>query len=191
VAYDDAGGSLAAGRLWWMLRWLGHDCAAVLDGGWSKWIEEGRPVRSGRESRITRDFIPLPHAEKIVSADQVEIMRLDPEYRVIDVRAPERYRGELEPIDPVAGHIPGAVSVPYTGNMTLEGTFLPPEELRELYDGILGEVPAEKVAFYCGSGVTSVHGILAMLHAGYREPKLYVGSWSEWITDPERPVDVE
>jgi thiosulfate/3-mercaptopyruvate sulfurtransferase len=115
-------------------------------------------------------------------------MRRDPHYRLIDVRAPERYRGEVEPIDPVAGHIPGALNAPYTDNLDPEGKFRSPEELRRVYRDLLGETPTERVVFYCGSGVTSIHSILVLHLAGLGEAKLYAGSWSEWIADRRRPV---
>jgi thiosulfate/3-mercaptopyruvate sulfurtransferase len=116
-------------------------------------------------------------------------MRWDPAYRVFDARTLERYRGENETIDPVAGHIPGAVSAPYVDNLTKEGIFRPADELQTHYQHLLGEVPARRAIFYCGSGVTSIHNILAMAHAGMGEARLYAGSWSEWITDPGRPVE--
>jgi thiosulfate/3-mercaptopyruvate sulfurtransferase len=190
VAYDDAGGGMAAARLWWMLRWLGHNTVAVLDGGWGKWLTEGRPVKSGLESRPRREFQPRPRPELIVGAEEVDAIRLDSAYRLLDARAAERYHGRNETIDPVAGHIPGAVSAPYQDNLNLEGVFRPAEELRQLYQELLGETPPERAIFYCGSGVTALHDLLAMLHAGLGEGRLYAGSWSEWITDPARPVTV-
>jgi thiosulfate/3-mercaptopyruvate sulfurtransferase len=129
--------------------------------------------------------------ELVVTADQVERMRSDPAYRLVDVRASDRFHGQNEKIDPVAGHIPGAVNIPYTDNMTPEGTYRPKDELLKKYLSLLDDVPAENVIFYCGSGVTAVHGILAMLAAGLGEARLYAGSWSEWITNRERPVAVE
>jgi thiosulfate/3-mercaptopyruvate sulfurtransferase len=188
VAYDDAGGALAASRLWWMLRWLGHDAVAVLDGGWQAWQKEGYPVRDGSEAHSPRTFTPVVKSELLVTADDVDAMRLDSSYLVVDSRAEERYRGEVEPIDPVAGHIPGAVSAPYAKNLDSEGKFLAVEKLRERYQTLLGDIPAERSVFYCGSGVTSIHNILAMAYAGLGEGCLYAGSWSEWITDPQRPV---
>lgn len=189
VAYDDAGGALAAVRLWWMLRWLGRRAVAVLDGGWQRWLEEGCPVKPGFEPRRRREFTPEPHPEMMVTAEDIEAVRLDPAYRVFDARSADRYRGENEVIDPVAGHIPGAISAPYLDNLAPEGTFRPVEELRAYYEALLADAPAEKAVFYCGSGVTSIHNILAMLHAGLGESRLYAGSWSEWITDPRRPVE--
>ncbi len=183
VAYDDAGGALAAGRLWWMLRWLGFNSAAVLDGGWQAWMRVGLPVRPGSEISPPRPFRLHPRPELVVTADQVERLRLDPAYRLVDARASDRFRGQNEKIDPVAGHIPGAINAPYQENMTPEGTYRPKDELRQKYLSLLGDVPAENVIFYCGSGVSAVHGILAMLVAGLGEARLYAGSWSEWITN--------
>jgi len=190
VAYDDQGGSLAAVRLWWMLRWLGHEAAAVLDGGWKAWLNEDRPVRTGRETRPLQTFIARPGEEMYVTSDEIEKLRKSPDHRVIDVRAAERYRGEVEPIDPIAGHIPGALNAPYSNNLNDEGKFRTPQELREYYTKLLGDTPAERVIFYCGSGVTSIHSLLAMHIAGMGEARLYAGSWSEWIASRQRPVAV-
>lgn len=188
VVYDDAGGALAAVRVWWMLRWLGHDAVAVLDGGWQAWRERGYPLHGGVQSRPWRQFIPSPRPELIATSDDVDSIRRDPAYRLVDARANERYHGQNETIDPVAGHIPGAISFPYTDNLKPDSTFLPIEQLRSRYQAMLGDVPPENAVFYCGSGVTSVHNILAMQHAGLGEGRLYVGSWSEWITDSSHPV---
>lgn len=188
VAYDSAGGALAAVRIWWMLRWLGHKAVAVLDGGWQRWLKAGYPVSNGREVRRKRDFRPSPRPELIVDAQQIDLMRQNPNYLVVDARAAERYRGENETIDPIAGHIPGAVSAPYLINLNEEGEFRTPEELRAIYQELIGDLPIQNVAFYCGSGVTSIHNILAAMHAGLGEGRLYVGSWSEWITDPLRLI---
>lgn len=188
VAYDDLGGALAAARLWWMLRWLGHEAVAVLDGGWQRWQQERRPVEMGEESRQPAQFIPLPRLDRIVTTEDMETVRSDPSWRVFDCRTGERFRGKNETIDPVAGHIPGAVSVPYVDNLDRKGSFLSPEKLRTRYLDLLGQTPADRAVVYCGSGVTSAHNVLAMVHAGLSEPRLYVGSWSEWITDGQRPV---
>ena len=189
VAYDDAGGALAAVRLWWMLRWLGHAAVAVLDGGWQKWLGEGRPVKTGRETRPARTFtVQQLRPELIVSAAQVEAMRGDPASRVIDARAADRYRGENETIDAVAGHIPGATNAPYQENLAKDGTFLPKSQLKARYLAALDGVPPEKTAFYCGSGVTAIHDLLAIQHAGLGEAGLYAGSWSEWIAPRTRPI---
>jgi thiosulfate/3-mercaptopyruvate sulfurtransferase len=190
VAYDDAGGALAAVRLWWMLRWLGHDEVAVLDGGWQSWQGQGLPVRSGVENRPERNFNPRPRPEMLVTTQEVKDLLGEQPACLVDARTADRYRGENEVIDPVAGHIPGAINLPYPENLTPEGKFRSPEELRQKYLGLLGELPPERAVFYCGSGVTSIHNILAMVHAGLEEPRLYAGSWSKWITDPSRPVKV-
>jgi thiosulfate/3-mercaptopyruvate sulfurtransferase len=189
VAYDDMGGALAAVRVWWLLRWLGHEAVAVLDGGWQAWEKQGFAVEDGVETRPRRKFLPNPRDELIVTAEQVDFMRQDEQYRVLDARSADRFRGENETIDPVPGHIPGAISVPYADNLNPDGTFRADDELAARYKNILGSVPADKVAVYCGSGVTAVHDILAMVKAGLGEPRLYAGSYSEWITDPKRPVE--
>ncbi|MFZ0532663.1 MAG: sulfurtransferase [Anaerolineales bacterium] len=189
VAYDDTGGALAAGRVWWLLRWLGHEAVAVLDGGWQEWVKRGLAVVSGNEMRKPRKFVPYPRSDLIVSAEEIEIMQKDPHYRVLDVRSADRYRGENETIDPVAGHIPGAISAPYAGNLNPDGTFRSSESLATRYKRILRGVPIHHVVCYCGSGVTATHDILAMMKAGLGEARLYAGSYSEWITKPNRPVE--
>ena len=190
VAYDDQGGSLAAVRLWWMLRWLGHDSVAVLDGGWQAWLKEDLPVRSGREIRPVKTFTAQPRDGVFVTTEDVDRLRQSSKHRLIDVRAAERYRGEVEPIDPVAGHIPGALNAPYSNNLNNEGRFRTPQELRDYYTKVLGDTPAERAIFYCGSGVTSIHSLLALQIAGMGEARLYAGSWSEWIASRQRPVAV-
>jgi thiosulfate/3-mercaptopyruvate sulfurtransferase len=188
VVYDDAGGALAAVRAWWMLRWLGHQAVAVLDGGWKTWLAEGRPPQAGRITRPPAAFTAQVRQGLFKTSAEVDALRLDPAYRLVDVRAAERYHGKNETIDPLAGHIPGAISAPYTENLAPDGRFLPPETLRQRYLNLLSGVPAEQTVFYCGSGVTSIHAILAMLHAGLGEARLYAGSWSEWITSPDHPI---
>lgn len=187
VAYDDAGGSIAA-RLWWLLHWLGHEAAAVLDGGWPAWQRMGGPARAGIESRSTRTFSPNPRAELLVDSEAIERLRTDPGSRVIDSRTADRFRGENETLDPVAGHIPGAICAPYPENLTEQGMFLTPEELRGRFQSLVGDVSLTRMAFYCGSGVTAAHNLLALAYAGLGEARLYAGSWSEWITDPDRPI---
>lgn len=188
VVYDDRGGAVAA-RLWWMLRWLGHHQAAVLEGGWSRWQREGHPVSAEQSSREPRTFQPEIDDSLKVDARFVERHLDGPGMLLVDARDAVRYRGEEEPIDPVAGHIPGAVSLPYRENLDQEGNFLPREELEERFQGLMERYSPEEMVFYCGSGVTSIHNILAMVHARLPEPKLYPGSWSEWITDPARPLE--
>lgn len=187
VAYDNQGGALAA-RLWWMMRWLGHDRVAVLDGGWGAWIESGNEQETQVPTRTRRQFVPELHPELLVDVHFVEKIRTDPDYLLIDARSPERYWALEENIDPVAGHIPGAVSAPFSENLDEDGYFLPDEMLVDRFRNLLGDYPPEKTIVYCGSGVTSIHNIIAMLKVGFNMPKLYVGSWSEWITDPARPT---
>ncbi len=189
VAYDDASGALAAARLWWLLQWAGHQAAAVLDGGWRTWLREGGPVRSGEERRPPRNFTPRWQADLAASSQQVQEALGDSHVLILDARAHDRYLGQNETIDPVAGHIPGALSVPYAGNLDPDGKFLPAEKLRARYAQILKDTPAERVIIYCGSGVTAAHNVLAVAVAGLGMPRLYAGSWSEWITDPTRPVE--
>lgn len=187
VAYDASGGAIAA-RLWWMLRWLGHEQVAVLDGGWQEWQRQGYPVKDGVETARARQFTARPHEDWVASGDEVNALREDAAFLLVDSRAAERYRGQDEPIDPVAGHIPGAVSLPYGDNLDASGRFRSQEALRQRFDEILQRVPPENAIFYCGSGVSAAHNLLALLHAGLGDARLYAGSWSEWITDQSRPV---
>lgn len=187
VAYDASGGSIAA-RLWWMLRWLGHE-AAVLDGGWKNWQTEAKQYAKGLEERSERAFAHTVSESLVASASDVLTTMDDPSVTLIDCRGADRYRGENETIDPVAGHIPGALSLPYVENLAEDGLFLPRELLRERFERVMSAEP-ERTIFYCGSGVTAAHNVLAMAHAGLGDARLYAGSWSEWITDPERPVEV-
>lgn len=189
VAYDDMSGALAAGRVWWLLRWLGHEAAAVLNGGWQQWVNSKLAIRSGSEMRAERQFISHPRSDLIVTAEEVDAMRQDSHYQVLDARSADRFRGEDETIDPVPGHIPGAISAPYADNLNPDGTFRHKKSLKTRYKRLLGEVPADHVVSYCGSGVTATHDILAMMIAGLGESRLYAGSYSEWITDPNRPVE--
>jgi thiosulfate/3-mercaptopyruvate sulfurtransferase len=185
VAYDDAGGSNAA-RLWWMLAVTGHQ-AAVLDGGLPAWRGELEPGPGVERRRGT--FAPRPWpADRLVDVGQANALRRDPSAVVLDARATERYRGEVEPIDAVAGHIPGAKNAPWAANLDPQtGRFLQPEELRRRY-AALGVDGKRTVVAYCGSGVTSCHDVLALEVAGFRGAKLYVGSWSGWIAGVSRPM---
>jgi thiosulfate/3-mercaptopyruvate sulfurtransferase len=182
VVYDASGGMFAA-RLWWLLRYMGHDSVAVLDGGWTAWLATSGATASGDENNSPAPFTGQPHPERVVTAGQVLARP-----RLVDSRDPARYRGEVEPIDPVAGHIPSAINYFCKRNLTADGRFLTPDALRPALTEIFGAVPAAEVTFYCGSGVTACHNILAAVHAGFPEPRLYAGSWSEWCADPARPV---
>ena len=188
VAYDDAGGAIAA-RLWWLLQWLGHREVAVLDGGWTNWIREGRPVTSEVEERPARAFTAKPNAALWLDASNVlDIVSGRTVGVLIDARGAERFRGENEPIDPVAGHIPGAVNMPFAGNLDETGHFKSSEQLRKRFEAALGGFPSDQAVCMCGSGVTACHDLLAMKLAGLEGGKLYAGSWSEWIREPSRPV---
>ncbi|MBK7779231.1 MAG: sulfurtransferase [Ardenticatenia bacterium] len=187
VAYDDGSGGIAA-RLWWLLRWLGHEAVAVLDGGWAAWTAEGLPVDDRVPSPSRRRFHPAPRSELVLQAAEAARWATDGRHCLLDAREAIRYRGEAEPIDAVAGHIPGALSAPYLDNLGPDGRWLPAAALARRYAGILGPHAAADCAVYCGSGVTAAHDVLAMVHAGLGEPRLYAGSWSEWITDPARKV---
>lgn len=187
VAYDEGNG-MNASRLWWMVRYLGHDAVAVLDGGLAKWLGEGRPQRAAVASRAPRQFSGAPRAGQLALVDEIERLQADPAYRLIDSRAPERYRGEIEPFDPVAGHIPGAVNHFNLSNVNPDGTFRAPEVLRQKFLALLGEVPSDHAITYCGSGVAAAHNVLAMEVAGLSGARIYSGSWSEWCSDPARSV---
>ena len=188
VAYDDAGGGLAASRLWWLLQWLGHYAVAVLDGGWQEWVRSGGDVISGNEEHPSRLFIPRIRRRRVAEADEIISKLNDPESLIIDSRAIERFTGEQEPIDPVAGHIPGAKLSPHLEVLNSEGLYRSKDELRQKFLTLFGDKSAREAIFYCGSGVTAAQNILAVAHAGLGDARLYAGSWSEWITVPDRPV---
>jgi thiosulfate/3-mercaptopyruvate sulfurtransferase len=192
VAYDEANGSIAA-RLWWMLRWLGHDAAAVLDGGFKAWTARGGALQSGEADpaaaeRVTRHFTPRLDAGSVVSTAELERALQDPKAVLVDARAQDRYAGAVEPIDPVAGHIPGAVNHPFTANLGADGRFLPAAELKRRWQERLPGGDLENLVAMCGSGVTACHNLLSLEVAGLTGGKLYAGSWSEWIRDPRRPI---
>ncbi len=187
VVYDDAGGAFAA-RLWWMLRWLGHDAVSVLDGGWQAWTAAGLPVSAEVAHPVSTVFTPRTPQPWTVDAATVAAGLADGSLMVVDARAPERYRGEVEPIDPVAGHIPGARNRFHRSNLDDTGRFKSPETLRAEFEALLGGRPAGELVCQCGSGVTACHNLLAMAHAGIPGARLYPGSWSEWCSNPARPV---
>lgn len=194
VAYD-AQGSLFASHLWWMLRWLGHPHVAILDGGWQAWREAGGEVETGRrqpsvsEAQAVQSLnLPRQAAMPTVQADQVLANIAQPVFTVIDARAPERYRGEVEPMDPVAGHIPGALNRSHMNNLDAQGRFKPAGQLQQEFQALLGDTPASQVVHQCGSGITACHNLFAMELAGLNGSRIYPGSWSEWVSDPTRPV---
>jgi thiosulfate/3-mercaptopyruvate sulfurtransferase len=186
VVYDQNTGVFAS-RLWWMLRWLGHESVAVLDGGFAKWSREGRAVTSEPSEPTATTFV-VKNVAPTVNSVGVESSIARHTLLLVDARAPERFRGEAEPIDPVAGHIPGAVNRPASLNVTANGVFKPASALRAEYQALLGGRPSSDVVHYCGSGVTACHNVLAMQIAGMPATRLYPGSWSEWISNPDRPV---
>jgi thiosulfate/3-mercaptopyruvate sulfurtransferase len=188
VAYDQDLGMYAS-RLWWMLRYAGHDAVAVLDGGFARWVREGRPVRAGEESRPAVRFEAAWRSDLLATLDDVVSTVESGDRLLLDARSPERFSGQSEPIDRAAGHIPGAVNHPYRRNAGDEGTFLPPEQLRRQFsESLSGRTPRD-VVMYCGSGVTACHNLLAMEHAGLPGARLYPGSWSEWSADQTRAVE--
>jgi len=187
IVYDSVGGGIAA-RLWWMLKYLGHEAAAVLDGGFPEWKRLGLPVRTNRESRGPRQFKPRLSPDLRVGAEEILERLPQGSNLLIDSRAPERYRGEEEPFDPIAGRIPGAVNRFWQTNLDADGCFRNPDILRSEFDGLIGEFAPSDTIVYCGSGVTGCHNVLSMAFAGIQDVKLYAGSWSEWSSDPRRPI---
>ena len=184
VVVYDAASSMAAARAWWLLRYFGHQRSAVLDGGLSAWIAAGYDVETGIAMVERGDFTARPGGMALIDAGRAA--GLAKSGILLDARAPERYRGVIEPIDPVAGHIPGARNLPTTDNVDRSGRFLDPDRLRAAFEQI-GVGEGIELGVYCGSGVTAAHEVLALELAGY-PAALYAGSWSEWITDPQRPV---
>lgn len=182
VVVYDAADSVPAARAWWELRYFGHSDVRVLDGGYAAWVAAGLPVSTEVPVVSAGSFVARPGGMPMLSAD--DAARVADAGVLIDVRAPERYRGEVEPVDPVAGRIPGAVNIPTGGNVGPDGRFLDVETIRSRFAG----VSAAEVGAYCGSGVNAAHTVFAMTLAGLPTPALYVGSWSNWITDPSRPI---
>jgi thiosulfate/3-mercaptopyruvate sulfurtransferase len=193
VAYDDANSSFAA-RLWWMLRWLGHDAVAVLDGGFKAWTAAGGAREAGEGAVPTvaavaaKHLTPRIRAESVVTTGEVERALRDGTALLVDARAAERFAGTVEPIDSVAGHVPGAVNHPFSVNLAADGRFLPGAQLEQRWRERLAGAAPDTVIAMCGSGVTACHHLLSLEAAGLPGGRLYAGSWSEWISDPRRPV---
>jgi thiosulfate/3-mercaptopyruvate sulfurtransferase len=187
VAYDASGGCYAA-RLWWTLRWLGHETVAVLDGGWNAWTGGNFPVTAAAPAIEPARFVRSAALVNSVTAGNIAARERDSRSRLLDARAPNRYRGENETLDPVAGHIPGAANRFFQANLDAGGRFKPAAGLKEEFGALLGNGAPSEVTHYCGSGVTACHNLLAMEIAGLAGSRLYPGSWSEWCSDPSRPV---
>lgn len=184
VAYDAQQGSMAA-RLWWMLRYLGHDRVRVLDGGWGAWLAGGYPVGRDVRTRAPRTFVPRVRSGALVDIEELR-RRRSTAVRLVDSRAPERYRGEVEPLDPVAGHIPDAANLPWNGNVDAQGFLKPVEALQERFADLRED--RGEIVVYCGSGVTACVNLLAMAEAGITNARLYLGGWSDWCSYQENPV---
>ena len=187
VVYDDANGAFA-GRMWWLLRCMGHTDVALLDGGIRAWQAQGYAVTTTLPQVAASQFRAYLDPKQWLSAAEVEDGLASRNIKLIDARTPERYAGQQEPIDPVAGHVPKALNRPFQHNLDKNGLFRPAEQLRRQFNELITAWPAEQVVHMCGSGVTACHNLLAMEHAGLTGSKLYAGSWSEWITDKNRPV---
>ncbi len=187
VCYDSANASMAA-RLWWMLRAVGHDAVAVLDGGYAAWVHAGLALEQAERARSHSDVEVHFDRTKFVDFAEVQSDRSAQGLILMDARPGPRFRGELEPIDPVAGHVPGAINRPVADNLRADGSFKSPEQLRAEFTALLRDRPPTEVAAMCGSGVTACHNLLAMHHAGIDGARLFAPSWSGWISDPARPV---
>ena len=190
VTYDADGGVFAS-RLWWSLRYLGHEFVAVLDGGYPAWDRAGLPTKQGRENRPARHFTPTPREQMRLGIKQILSLGKSVDGQLLDARAPGRFRGIEEPIDPIAGHIPGALNYDWHKSLDVDGHFLPPEILQNQLHAVLEDTPPERVIAYCGSGVSACHVLLAMQIADMDGARLFPGSWSEWIADPSRPISTQ
>jgi thiosulfate/3-mercaptopyruvate sulfurtransferase len=189
VAYDQASGALAA-RFWWLLRWLDHDNVSLLDGGMARWIESGLSVESGQVEFEATESYPDPNMALVLTTDDIVVAGDNREsLQLVDARDAQRFQGISEPIDPVAGHIPGTLNVPFSESLNENGTWKSAEDLRTMWKGVLGHRFGLPWSVMCGSGVTACHLVASGLRAGLPEPRVYVGSWSEWITDPARAIE--
>ncbi|MAR78109.1 MAG: sulfurtransferase [Gammaproteobacteria bacterium] len=187
VIYDDASGAFA-GRMWWILKWLGHKKVAVLDGGLGSYMSIGGKLTTDETIFEKNIFTPNIQSEMVVEITDVEEAQYKMNKLIIDARSKERYLGIKDLVDPIAGHVPGAISHPLSLNLNKDGKFRSPEDLKLAFDKIIADTTSENVISMCGSGITACHNILAMEIAGIKGIKLYVGSWSEWITDKSRPI---
>lgn len=188
ILYDDGPGAYAA-RAWWLLAWLGkREGVYVLDGGLKAWRDAGLPLSSEVQPAKTGTFSGQADESLVLSAEQLQARLNAPEMTLLDARALPRFKGEVEPLDPVAGHIPGAQCAVFTDNLDSNGRFLPADQLRQRFSDLLAQRSAEQLVAYCGSGVTACHNLFSLCLAGYPLAALYAGSWSEWITDQQRPV---
>lgn len=192
VAYDQGNGAHAA-RLWWLLRWLGHTRVAVLNGGFAAWQQAGLPIELAAVERPARRFTPTASQTAMLTTAELERIVCNGELRrgekvLVDARGAERFAGQNETIDPVAGHVPGARNHPFVRNLDAAGRFLPADELRRMWEPVLRDGQAGDIICMCGSGVTACHNLLALEIAGVPGARLYAGSWSEWIRDPSRPI---
>lgn len=187
VAYDDVGGQFAA-RLWWLCHWIGHTNAALLDGGINLWLARGNALSTEVPVARAVALAAQQDTQMVVTANQLLSRLLSPTLALVDARAPERFRGEVEPIDPVAGHIPGALNRFYKENLNVDLTFKPADTLRAEWQALLAAHASAQVVHQCGSGVTACVNVFAMQLAGLGETKLYAGSWSEWVSEADRPI---
>ncbi|MDJ0794403.1 MAG: sulfurtransferase [Woeseiaceae bacterium] len=190
VVYDGGNGAIAA-RAWWILRWLGHEQTRLLDGGLAAWLRAGGSLEAGTATPDATEFRAKPRGELVMTTEELaDDLPGIPGRRLLDARDAARYRGDVEPVDPIAGHVPGAINLPFSDLITAEGLWRSAAERRERLQEALGEDKEAAWSVMCGSGVTACHLAIAGLEAGYREPRVYVGSWSEWIRDPGRPIGV-
>ena len=189
ICYDDMSGAYAA-RMWWLLKWLGHEDVAVLDGGIDKWIANNYPLEKEVQSKSPGTFEGIPNNEMWVDINIIQRELTTKSIKLLDARSSERFTGVDKETDPVPGHVPGAISLPFAGNLNKQGTFLSADELKQRFANEFSDIQHDKVINMCGSGVTACHNILAMSVAGLPMTRLYVGSWSEWIKDSNRPVSM-
>jgi len=190
VVYDGGAGAIAS-RLWWLLQWLGHDTVAVLDGGFNQWQQQGYPLTPDVPRNETVEYTVHVDENMLVGVEDVERNLTSNEFLLVDARDEKRFRGEEELFDPVAGHIPAAVNLPFTVNLSESGRFLGSTELDSVYADVIGEHSIDQVVCMCGSGVSACHLLLALETIGLKGARLYPGSWSEWVSDRHRPVVTE